>query len=91
MLRCTVDDETCHLRPGQRMYTSRGSVHAFNNPHDSPARASINVTPDIGARCFRDIAGVAGAPGRLSPAKMAAVTTRCGVVLAPAKPADATP
>ena len=38
-LRYTVDDETRDLKPGERMYTPRGSVHAFSNPHDRPARA----------------------------------------------------
>ena len=41
MLRCTVDDETRDLCPGQRMYTPRGSIHAFSNPHDKPARAIV--------------------------------------------------
>ena len=36
VLRYTVDDETRDLTPGQRMYTPRGSVHAFSNPHDAP-------------------------------------------------------
>ncbi len=91
VLRYTVDDETRDLKPGQRMYTPRGSVHAFSNPHDSPARALIILTPDIGAQYFRDIAEAAGAPGGPNPAKMAAVMTRYGLVLAPPKPATAAP
>jgi quercetin dioxygenase-like cupin family protein len=91
VLRYTVDDETRDLTPGQRMYTPRGSVHAFSNPHDSPARALIILTPDIGARYFRDIAAVATAPGGPDPAKMAEVMTRYGLVLAPPKPAAAAP
>jgi len=91
VLRYTVDDETRDLKPGQRMYTPRGSVHAFSNPHDSPARALIILTPDIGAQYFRDIAEAAGAPGGPNPAKMAAVMTRYGLVLAPPKPSAAAP
>ncbi len=91
VLRYTVDDETRDLAPGQRMYTPRGSVHAFSNPHDNPARALIILTPDIGARYFRDIAAVATAPGGPDPAKMAAVMARYGLVLAPPKPATAAP
>jgi quercetin dioxygenase-like cupin family protein len=91
VLRYTVDDETRDLTPGQRMYTPRGSVHAFSNPHDGTARALIILTPDIGLQYFRDIAEVAGAPGRPNPADMAAVMTRYGLVLAPPKPATAAP
>ena len=91
VLRYTVDDETRDLTPGQRMYTPRGSVHAFSNPHDSTARALIILTPDIGLQYFRDIAEAAGAPGGPNPADMAAVMTRYGLVLAPPKPAVAAP
>ncbi len=84
-LRYRVDDEVRDLKPGERMYTPRGSVHAFSNPHDRPARALIILTPDIGAQYFRDIAEVAGAPGGPNPAKMAEVMSRYGLVLAPPK------
>src|SRR5947208_9993953 len=91
VLRYTVDDETRDLTQGQRMYTPRGSVHGFSNPHDSPARALVILTPDIGAQYFRDIAAVATAPGGPNPAKMAEVMTRYGLVLAPPKSATAAP
>ena len=86
VLRYTVDDETRDLKPGERMYTPRGSVHAFSNPHDKTARALIILTPDIGAQYFRDIAEAVGAPGGPNPAKMAEVMTRYGLVLARPKP-----
>ena len=76
MLRYTVDDEVRDLKPGERMYTPRGSVHAFSNPHDRPARALIVLTPDIGAQYFRDIAEVVSAPGGPNPAKMMEVIFR---------------
>jgi len=82
-LRYSVDGEMRDLTPGERMYTPRGSVHAFSNPHDRPARALIILTPDIGAQYFRDIAEVVGAPGGPSPDKMVEVMTRYGLVLAP--------
>ncbi|MGH6932676.1 MAG: cupin domain-containing protein [Dongiaceae bacterium] len=90
-LRYTVDDEMRDLGPGERMYTPRGSVHAFSNPHDRSARALIILTPDIGAQYFRDIAEAANAPGGPSPARMAAVMARYGLVLAPPRPPAATP
>jgi quercetin dioxygenase-like cupin family protein len=81
-LRYSVDGEIRDLKPGERMYTARGSVHGFSNPHDATARALIILTPDIGAQYFRDIADIASAPGGPSPAKMAEVMTRYGLVLA---------
>jgi quercetin dioxygenase-like cupin family protein len=85
-LRYAVDDEMRDLKPGESMYTPRGSIHAFSNPHDRPARALIILTPDIGAQYFRDIAEIANAPGGPNPAKMAELMTRYGLVLAPPKP-----
>ena len=87
VLRYTVDNETRDLNPGERMYTPRGSMHAFSNPHERPARALIILTPDIGAQYFRDVAEVVGAPGGPDPAKMAEVMARYGLVLAKPKPA----
>ena len=84
-LRYTVDDETRDLAAGERMYTARGSVHAFANPHDQPARALIILTPDIGAQYFRDVAVAAAAPGGPNPAAMAEVMGRYGLVLAKPK------
>ena len=85
-LRYTVDDETRDLGPGDRMYTPRGSVHAFSNPHGHVARALIVLIPDIGLQYFRDIAEVAKAPGGPNPVEMAAIMNRYGLVLAPPKP-----
>jgi len=86
VLRYTVDEETRDLEPGQHMYTPRGSVHAFSNPHDRPARALVILTPDIGAQYFRDVSAVANAPTGPDPAKMAEVMSRYGLVPAPPKP-----
>jgi len=85
-LRYVVDGEMRDLAPGERMYTPRGSIHGFDNPHDRPARALVILTPDIGAQYFRDIAEAATAPGGPDPARMAAVMNRYGLVLAPPTP-----
>ena len=85
VLRYSVDDETRDLKAGERMYTPRGSVHAFSNPHAETARALIVLTPDIGVQYFRDVAEIAAAPGGPNPAKMAEVMQRYGLVLAPPK------
>lgn len=81
-LRYSVGEETRDLSPGDRMHTPRGVVHAFSNPHGETAKALIMLTPDIGAQYFRDIAEIAGAPGGPDPAKMAAMMTKYGLVLA---------
>jgi quercetin dioxygenase-like cupin family protein len=86
VLRYTVDEETRDLKPGERMYTPRGSVHAFSNPHAAPARALIMLTPDIGLQYFRDVAEVAHAPGPPNHAKLLEVMTRYGLVPAAPKP-----
>lgn len=84
-LRYSVDEETRDLTPGERMYTPRGSVHAFSNPHDETARALIILTPDIGAQYFRDVADIANAGGPPDPARMIEVMTRYGLQLAKPK------
>jgi quercetin dioxygenase-like cupin family protein len=86
VLRYTVDEETRDLKPGERMYTPRGSVHAFSNPHAAPARALIMLTPDIGLQYFRDVAEVAHAPGPPNHAKLLEVMARYGLVPAAPKP-----
>lgn len=80
-LRYRVDDEHRDLGPGERMYTPRGSVHAFSNPHTTTARALIILTPDIGAQYFRDVAEIANAAGGPNPAKMAEMMARYGLTL----------
>lgn len=87
VLRYSVDGETRDLKAGERMYTPRGSVHGFSNPHDRPARALIVLTPDIGAQYFRDVAQAVAAGGPPDPAKMVAVMKRYGLVPAAPPPA----
>ena len=80
-LRYTVGSDTRDLTPGQTMHTPRGTVHGFSNPSNTPARALIVLSPDIGAQYFRDVAAVIGAGGPPDKAALAAVMNRYGLVL----------
>jgi mannose-6-phosphate isomerase-like protein (cupin superfamily) len=88
-LRYSVDGVVRDLGPGDSMFTPRGSVHGFSNPHDQPARAITMLTPDIGAQYFRDVAAVVGAGGPADKARLLEVMARYGLVPA-APPAAAT-
>jgi hypothetical protein len=65
------------------MRTPKGTVHAFSNPFDAPARALIVLSPDIGVQYFRDIAAVVNAGGPPDKAALVAVMSRYGLVPAP--------
>jgi quercetin dioxygenase-like cupin family protein len=80
VLRYGVDDLVRDLNPGDWMFTPRGSVHQFSNPHGGTARALIVLTPDIGAQYFRDVAAVVGAGGPPDRARLAAVMSAYGLV-----------
>jgi len=85
-LRYSVDSVTRDLRPGDWMFTPKGSVHQFSNPHGEDARALIVLTPDIGARYFRDVAAVANVGGPPDRVKLLSVMSRYGLVPAPPSP-----
>jgi quercetin dioxygenase-like cupin family protein len=78
-LRYTVGSDTRDLIPGQTMHTPRSMVHGFSNPFNSPARALIILSPDIGAQYFRDVAAVVNAGGPPDKASLAAVMHRYGL------------
>ncbi|HKB55809.1 MAG TPA: cupin domain-containing protein [Ramlibacter sp.] len=78
-LRYMVDGEVRDLKPGEFMFTPRGSVHGFSNPHGVPARALVTNTPDIGAQYFKDVAAVVNAGGPPDKAKLLEVMTRYGL------------
>ena len=80
VLRYTVGAETRDLRPGETMYTPKGTVHAFTNPFDVRARALIINTPDIGAQFFKDVSAVLGAGGPPDKAALAQVMSRYGLI-----------
>lgn len=82
-LRYSVDGDARDLRPGDWMFSPKGSVHQFSNPHGAPARALIVNTPDIGEQYFRDVRDVVAAGGPPDRAKLMAVMARYGLVPAP--------
>ena len=85
-LRYSVDGVVRDLSVGDWMFSPRGSVHHFSNPHDQPAKALIIMTPDIGAQYFRDVGAVVNAGGPPDRAKQIAVMTKYGLVPAPPQP-----
>ena len=72
-LRYSVDGVERDLHPGEWMFTPRGAVHQFSNPHGDTARALIVLTPDIGAQYFRDVAAIVNAGGPPDRAKLLGV------------------
>ena len=82
-LRYSVDGVERDLCSGEWMFTPRGSVHHFSNPHSEAARALIVLTPDIGAQYFRDVGSIVNAGGPPDRAKLLGVMSRYGLVPAP--------
>ena len=85
--RYSVDAETRDLKPGEWMFSPRGSVHQFSNPHDEAARVLTILTPDIGAAYFEEVGAVVSAGGPPDRAKLIAVMSKYGLVPAPPSPA----
>ena len=87
-LRYAVGAEVRDLQVGDNMFSPKGSVHQFSNPFESPARALVVQSPDIGAQYFRDVAAVVNtAGGPPDKAAMVGVMARYG--LTPAAPPPA--
>lgn len=84
-LRYSVDGNTRDLGQGDWMFSPKGSLHQFSNPHAQTARALVIQTPDIGAQYFRDVAAVVNAGGPPDRMKLLAVMAEYGLV--PAQPA----
>ncbi|WP_257010292.1 cupin domain-containing protein [Burkholderia ubonensis] len=82
-LRYSVDRVVRDLGPGDWMFTPRGAAHQFSNPYEETARALVVMSPDIGARYFRDIAAVLKAGGPHNRERLVEVMVRYG--LAPTK------
>lgn len=82
-LRYSVDGAARDLGPGDWMFSPKGSLHQFSNPHTEAARALVIQTPDIGAQYFRDVAAVINAGGPPARAKLLAVMAEYGLVPAP--------
>ncbi|BFG78003.1 cupin domain-containing protein [Paraburkholderia terrae] len=83
MLRYSVDGVVRDLVPGEWMFTPRGSVHHFSNPHNGTARTLIVLTPDVGAQYFRDVGAIVSAGGPPDRSKLIDVMSRYGLVPAP--------
>jgi len=84
MLSYSVANVTRDLQPGEWMFTPRGSVHQFSNPHRDAARVLMILTPDIGAQYFRDVGAIVNAGGPPDREMLASVMSRYG--LFPATP-----
>jgi quercetin dioxygenase-like cupin family protein len=82
-LRYSVDGAQRDLCAGDWMFTPRGSIHQFSNPHSETARALIVLTPDIGAQYFRDVGSIVNAGGPPDRAKLLGVMSKYGLVPAP--------
>ncbi len=87
VLRYSVDGDARDLSPGEWMFSPRGSVHQFSNPHPAKAKAIVVQTPDIGAQYFRDVAAVVNAGGPPDREKLIGVMNRYGLM--PAVPPSA--
>lgn len=68
-----MGDLTRDLKPGESMFTPRGVVLGFANPHDHVAVALITNSPDIGSQYFRDVRTVVNAGGPPDRAALIAV------------------
>ena len=84
-LRYAVGAEVRDLQVGDNMFSPKGSVHQFSNPFESPARALVVQSPDIGAQYFRDVAAVVNTGGG-PPDKAAMVGVMARYGLTPAAP-----
>jgi len=83
-LRYSVDGVTRDLRPGEWMFSPKGSVHQFTNPSGGTTRVLSIMSPDIGAQYFRDVGAVIDAGGPPDRARLLAVMSSYGLV--PAAP-----
>lgn len=79
VLHYRVGSEERDLSPGDWMFTPRGTVHAFSNPHAACARALVTNSPDIGAQYFREVAAVVNAGGPPDKARLLEVMKRYGL------------
>ena len=80
ILRYTVDGVSRDLRPGEWMFSPRGSVHQFSNAGEAVTRALVILTPDIGAQYFQDVAAVVNVGGAPDRARLASVMSSYGLV-----------
>ena len=79
VLHYRVGSEERDLAAGDWMFTPRGTVHAFSNPHPTAVRALVTNTPDIGEQYFRDVAAVVNAGGPPDKGRLLQVMERYGL------------
>ena len=75
--------DTRDLGAGDSLFTPRGVVHGFSNPHADAAVALIANSPDIGCDYFREISAVLNVGGPPDRAATMAVMQRHGLGAAP--------
>jgi quercetin dioxygenase-like cupin family protein len=80
ILRYSVDAVTRDLRPGEWMFSPKGSVHHFSNPSGEATRVLSILSPDIGAQYFRDVGAVINPGGPPDPTRLLAVMSSYGLV-----------
>jgi quercetin dioxygenase-like cupin family protein len=86
VLTMTVDGRTFELSVGETVSIPRGTVHHFDNRHDTTARALTVQTPgDIGPGYYQEIADVLNAGGPPDMARIQDVMARWGLVAAAPK------
>jgi uncharacterized cupin superfamily protein len=83
ILRYSVDTVTRDLRPGEWMFSPKGSVHHFSNPSGATTRVLSILSPDIGVQYFRDVGAVINADGAPDRARLLAIMSSYGLVPAP--------
>ncbi len=88
-LKYSVDGESRDLKPGESMFTPKGSVHGFSNPFSATARALVVLTPDVGAAYFREVAAVVNAGGPPDRSKMMQIMEKYGLKVAAPGPQGA--
>jgi quercetin dioxygenase-like cupin family protein len=80
-LRYSVDGITRDLRPGEWMFSPKGSIHQFSNPDKlTAARVLTILSPDIGPQYFRDVAEVINVGTSPDLTGLVAVMRRYGLV-----------
>jgi quercetin dioxygenase-like cupin family protein len=81
----TVGENVLELRPGDKCFIPRGTVHGFTNEHAIPFKVFCVLSPaSIGPAYFREIGEVVNAGGPPDMQRVLAVMRRHG--LEPVKP-----
>lgn len=74
-----LGDETVQAEPGAYIFAPRGTVHAFSNPSDAPARILVFLSPGGFERYWEELAAIVQHEPvwpPANPAKLAALNSR---------------